>query len=260
MIPGRRAASCDKLETSTGEFLLMPSQQRNRVIRRPSPASPGLPRNRRIGLAVAAALAGTGLPPALRAETSTAADTSAGGGGPTLQEVVVTARKRTENLQDIPLSVDVFTNKDMENLGITSLEDYAQKAPNLSFISIGPGTQVVVVRGASDGSTPNYANTSSTGFFFDDMSLSWQSVQPDLHLYDMERIEILSGPQGTTFGAGSMTGAIRYITNKPDVSAFSAGVDFNGGQIDGGQQNWTYEGFVNIPLIEGALAFRASAF
>ena len=88
-------------------------------------------------------------------------------------------------------------------------------------------------------------------------SLSWFSVQPDLHLYDIERIEVLSGPQGTTFGAGSMTGAIRYITHKPDVNSVSAGVDFNAGQIQNGQQNWTYEGFVNLPLIEGVLGFRA---
>ena len=83
---------------------------------------------------------------------------------------------------------------------------------------------------------------------------------PDLHLYDIERIEILNGPQGTTFGAGAMSGAIRYITNKPDVRAFSAGVDVNGGQIEGGRTNQTYEGFVNIPLIDGVLGLRASAF
>ena len=116
------------------------------------------------------------------------------------------------------------------------------------------------MRGASDGSSPNYSNTSAVGFFFDDSSLSWGSVQPDLHLYDIDRIEVLSGPQGTTFGAGSMTGAIRYITHKPDVNSVSAGVDFNAGQIQNGQQNWTYEGFVNIPLIEGVLGFRASGF
>ena len=135
-----------------------------------------------------------------------------------------------------------------------------RRIPSISFISIGPGTQVLVMRGASDGSNPNYANTSATGFFVDDMSVSWFGVQPDLHLYDIERIEVLNGPQGTTFGAGSMSGAIRYITNKPDVNAFSAGVDFDAGQIQDGQQNWTYEGFVNVPIIEGMLGFRASAF
>ena len=172
----------------------------------------------------------------------------------------MTARKRQENLQDVPLSIDVFTKKDMQNLGITSLDDYAQKVPSISFISEGPGTQLFVMRGVSDGSNPNYANTSSTGFFVDDMSMSNSGAQPDLHLYDIERVEILNGPQGTTFGAGAMSGAIRYITKKPDVNAFSAGVDFEGGKIQGGQNNWTYEGFVNVPIIEGVLGLRASAF
>ncbi|MFX6330987.1 hypothetical protein ABTF76_22280, partial [Acinetobacter baumannii] len=67
-------------------------------------------------------------------------------------------------------------------------------------------------------------------------------------------------PQGTTFGAGSMAGAVRYITNKPDVKAFRAGADLNGGKIQGGQSNWTYEGFVNFPLIADVLGVRFSAF
>ncbi len=90
-----------------------------------------------------------------------------------LQEIVVTARKRTENLQDVPLSIDVFTKKDMQNLGITSFDDFAEKVPSISFISVGPGTQLFVMRGVSDGSNPNYSNTSATGFFVDDMSMSW---------------------------------------------------------------------------------------
>ena len=209
----------------------------------------------RIGVAVATALAGAMVP---RAPALAAAATDATGSG--LQEVVVTARKREENLQDVPVSIDVFTKKDLQNLGITGFEDYAEKVPSISFISVGPGTQLFVMRGVSDGSNPNYANTSATGFFVDDMSLSSSGVQPDLHLYDIERIEVLNGPQGTTFGAGSMSGAIRYITNKPDVNAFSAGLDFDGGQIQGGQQNWTYEGFLNVPLISGILGLRVSAF
>jgi iron complex outermembrane recepter protein len=217
-----------------------------------------LPRGTKIGLAVAAALAGAALPhsPALAAE---AADTSS---GPStgLQEVVVTARKREENLQDVPISIDVFTKKDMQDLAINSFDDFAQKTPSVSFISVGPGTQVFVMRGVSDGSDPNYANTSATGFFVDDMSMSDSGSQPDLLLYDIESIEVLNGPQGTTFGAGSMSGAIRYTTVKPDVNAFSAGVDMDAGHIQGGQNNWLYEGFLNAPVIPGILGLRVSAF
>jgi len=202
-------------------------------------------------MAVAATLAAT-------ASQSHAAD--AGVSANSLQEVIVTARKREENLQDVPVSIDVLTAKDLQNLGITQFEDFAQKVPSISFISVGPGTQLFFMRGVSDGSNPNYSNSSSTGVFLDDSSLSWFGVQPDLHLYDMERIEVLNGPQGTTFGAGAMAGAIRYITNKPDVRNFSAGADFNGGKIDKGQANWTYEGFVNFPLIDGVLGLRVSAF
>jgi len=204
----------------------------------------------KLSLAIAAALALA--PPDSRAVEPTDASV--------LQEIVVTARKRQENLQDVPLSIDVYTQKDLQNLGITGFDDYAQKVPSISYISVGPGTQVLVMRGVSDGSNPNYATTSTTGFFVDDMSTSWIGVQPDLHLYDIERIEVLNGPQGTTFGASSMSGAIRYITNKPDVNAFSGGIDFDGGHIQGGRQNWTYEGFFNAPIIPGTLGLRVSVF
>jgi iron complex outermembrane recepter protein len=212
----------------------------------------GLHTRSKLSLAVAAAIYGAGVHgvPALAAGASDNA----------LEEITVTARKRTENLQDVPLSIDVYTAKDLKNLAISSFDDYAEKVPSISFISTGPGTQVFVMRGVSDGSNPNYGNTSSTGFFVDDMSMSFNSAQPDLHLYDIERIEVLNGPQGTTFGAGSMSGAVRYITNKPDVKSFSGGLDFDGGKIQSAQNNWTYEGFFNAPLIEGVLGLRLSAF
>ncbi len=220
-----------------------------------------------IDLAVVAGLAGVAGPqavPALAADAAapsaaTAASSSSSPSGE-LQEVVVTARKRAENLQEVPVSIDVFTQQDMQNLAITQFEDYAEKVPSLSFNSIGPGTQMFVIRGVSDGSNYNESNTSLTGFFLDDMSLSWYGVQPDLHLYDLERIEVLKGPQGTTFGASSMSGAVRYITNKPDVNDFSAGVDFDGGQIEHAGQNYTEEGFLNLALISGTLGLRLSAY
>src|SRR5579864_5746595 len=188
----------------------------------------------KIGVAVAAALAGTAAQRAGALDAAAAAEASTSGA---LQEVVVTARKREENLQTVPLSIDVFSSKDVQNLGIAGFDDYATKVPSISFISIGPGTQTFFMRGVSDGSNPNYANSSATGFFLDDNSLSWYGVQPDLHLYDMQRIEVLNGPQGTTFGASSMAGAVRYITNKPDVNSFSAGADLDGGKINGGRTN-----------------------
>ena len=238
----------------------MRSRSRNHASRDVPKIHAILPRRARsqIGVAVAAALAGVAVPraPAL----ADAADAAAPSGGGGLQEVIVSARKVEENLQNVPISINVFTQRDLSNLGITNMDDYLLKVPSISFISTGPGTQLFVLRGVSDGSNPNYANTSSTGFFVDDVSMSYEGAQPDLHLYDIERIEILNGPQGTTFGAGAMSGAIRYITNKPDVHAFSAGVDFDGGQIQGGQQNWSFQGFLNIPIIDGVLGFRASAF
>lgn len=215
----------------------------------------------RIAFAVAAALGVTvSHAPATLADPAAPVSASGSEGSGGLAEVVVTARKVEEDLQKVPVSVSVFTAEDMKNLNITQFEDYATRDPSISFISAGPGTQTLVIRGVSDGSNPNVSNTSLTGFFLDDMSLSWYGVQPDLHLYDIERIEVLKGPQGTTYGAGSMSGAVRYITNKPDVNNFGAGVDFDGGQIQHGGRNYTEEGYLNLPLITGTLGLRLSVY
>src|SRR5271170_2716535 len=215
----------------------------------PPPLSPS-----KLAIAVGAVLSGAATFHALPVRAAAASSDA------TLEEVVVTARKRTENLQDVPISIEVYTAKDMQNLAISQFEDYATKTPSISFVSAGPGTQTFVMRGVSDGSNPNYANTATTGFLVDDMSMNYYGTTPDMHFYDMERIEVLNGPQGTTFGASAMAGALRFITNKPDASAFSAGIDLDGGKIDGGTHNGTVEGFINIPLIADWTALRISAF
>jgi outer membrane receptor protein involved in Fe transport len=211
----------------------------------------------RVRFAVAAALAGAALPHAAPSFAEAPGEPSEPGG---LAEIVVTARKVAENLQDVPISIDVFTAKDIKNLGIASMDDYLQKTPSISYISTGPGTQLFVMRGVSDGSNPNYSNTASTGFFVDDLSMNYGGAQPDLHLYDIERIEVLNGPQGTTYGAAAMSGAIRYVTNKPDLHDFSAGFDTDDGRIQSASSNQTYEAFINVPLIDGVLGVRASGF
>src|ERR1700676_4486875 len=209
----------------------------------------------KLSVGIAAALSGAA---AMHAAPAAAAGASSS--DTTLEEVIVTARKRTENLQDVPISMDVYTAKDLQNLAISQFQDYASKTPSVSFVSAGPGTQTFVMRGVSDGSNPNYANTATTAFLVDDMSMNYYGTTPDLHLYDIERIEVLNGPQGTTFGASAMAGALRFITNKPDATGFSAGVDLDGGKIEGGTHNGTIEGFVNLPIIPDWTGLRISAF
>ena len=213
----------------------------------------------KLSVAIAAVLSGAAAVHGEPAAT-TAAAAPATPSDTTLQEITVTSRKRIENLQDVPQSIDVFTSKDLQNLAISQFEDYAAKTPSVTFISIGPGTQMFYMRGVSDGSNPNVTNTSSTGFFVDDMSMSYYGSIPDFHEYDIERIEVLNGPQGTLFGAGSMSGAIRIITNKPDPNAFDVGLDMDYGKIDGGGNNWIYEGFANFPLVDGKTAVRLSGY
>lgn len=215
-----------------------------------------------IGLAVAAALYGAAAlqaGPALAAEPA-GGPSASGSSAPVLQEVVVTATLRRENLQVIPETVQVLGAKQIENLGITHFEDVVRAAPTVSYESIGPTDQMFYIRGVSDGSSANAANISTTGYFLDDASTSYYGYIPDLHMYDVKRIEVLDGPQGTLFGGGAMSGAIRIIANKPDTSGFSGGVDLDYGKIDGGGNNTTYEGFVNIPLVQGESALRLSAY
>jgi iron complex outermembrane receptor protein len=229
----------------------MRTRANHRGVRRGSAAT--FPNSGRLRVAIAAILSGAAMAGGLPAHAADNADA-------TLEEVVVTARKHSENLQDVPESIDVFSKKDLDNLNITQFEDYATRSPSISYISIGPGYQQFFMRGVSDGSSPNVVNTSTTGMYLDEQSLSYFGGIPDLHMYDLERIEVLNGPQGTLYGASSMSGAVKLITNKPDPDAFSGGLDYDGGQIDGGERNNTVEGYVNIPLIDGTTALRVSGF
>ncbi|HUN72086.1 MAG TPA: TonB-dependent receptor [Steroidobacteraceae bacterium] len=214
----------------------------------------------KIGLAVAAALYGVvagRIPAALAADPGTQTEST---GPEVLQEVIVTATKREENLQDIPETVQALSASDIQNLGITHFEDIVRAMPTVSYESIGPTDQMFYIRGVSDGSTANASNISTTGYFLDDASTSYYGYIPDLHLYDVQRIEVLDGPQGTLFGAGAMSGAVRVITNKPDAYHFSAGTDLDYGGIDHGGSDTTAEAFVNLPIIEGSTALRLSGY
>jgi iron complex outermembrane recepter protein len=171
--------------------------------------------------------------------------------GFTIEEVVVTARKRSESLQDVPFSVQAFTQDDIENQGIDSFEDYALLTPSLTYLTTGPGSNILYMRGSSDGGDGNpFTSHPTTALYFDEQPVSNIGRSADLHVYDIERIEVLNGPQGTLYGASSMAGTVKIVTNKPDLEAFEAGLDFNIADTKSGEMSNTVEGFVNLPVSE----------
>ena len=173
-----------------------------------------------------------------------------------LEEVVVTAQKRSEKMQDVPISMEAMGNQKLEELNVQNFADYAKLLPSISATPsafTGVGFTKVYMRGIVTGGD-GQATTSqpSVGTYLDEQPITTVQGNLDIHLYDIARVEALAGPQGTLYGASSQAGTIRIITNKPDASGFSAGYSLEGNTVDNGGQGYVAEGFVNIPLGEKA--------
>jgi iron complex outermembrane recepter protein len=169
-----------------------------------------------------------------------------------LQEVVVTAQKREENLQDVPLQVTAISTEKLEDLRIQSFADYIKYLPNVGTQSFGPGFNQVYMRGVASGDNVNHsASLPSVGIYLDEQPITTIVGALDVHVYDIARVEALAGPQGTLYGASSQSGTLRIITNKPDPSGFSAAYDLQGNAVDGAG-GYVAEGYVNVPLGESA--------
>ena len=166
----------------------------------------------------------------------------------TLEEVVVTAQKREENLQSVPVSVQAIGNAKLEQLHIQSFDDYAKYLPSLTFQTTGPGTVDVIMRGVpSNGLLP------TVGTYLDEQPVTMALVgMLDVHIYDIARVEALAGPQGTLYGASSEAGTLRIITNKPDPSGFKAGYELQGTVAAHSDAGYLAQGYVNLPLFEKA--------
>ena len=199
---------------------------------------------RPLSLAVAAAIA-----PAL-ASTAVAQN-------PQLEEVVVTATKRAENLQDVPVSVNALTGDAMRSQNIMTFDDYVEFLPNVVSAGIGPGQKEIYIRGsASEQSSitvaPAQGSAPGVALYFDEMPVSFGARNLDIYAADLERIEVLSGPQGTLFGASSQSGNMRLITNKPNQDEFEASIDFGMSSTSGGAGSNNVEAMINIPLSDRA--------
>jgi iron complex outermembrane recepter protein len=174
-----------------------------------------------------------------------------------LEEIVVTAEKRTENLQTVPISVQVFDNQTIQQLSIANLNDYVRYSPSVSLLQFGaggggngePGSSLVYIRGVVSGGDGNQSGSQpSVGTYFDEIPVTTVDGSLDIHVYDMQRIEVLEGPQGTLFGASSESGTIRLISNKPDATKFEAGYDVKGDYAISHGGGYEFDGFVNIPI------------
>jgi outer membrane receptor protein involved in Fe transport len=169
-----------------------------------------------------------------------------------LEEVVVTAQKRAENMQDVPISIDAIGTEKLEQLNISNFTDYVRMLPSVAAtpsVGAGAGFSAVYMRGIVTGGD-GQATTSlpSVGTYLDEQPVTTIQGNLDLHLYDIARVEALAGPQGTLYGASSQAGTIRIITNKPEVGKFASGYALEGNTISDGGNGYTAEGFVNVPL------------
>src|SRR5579862_273554 len=173
------------------------------------------------------------------------------GGG--LEEVIVTAQKRAESEQSVPMSITTFSGAALEQKAISNFFDYATKVPNLAFAPTGDGVgtaRTVSIRGISGDNV--------TGFYIDDTPLP-DSLDP--RVLDIDHIEVLRGPQGTLYGARSMGGVVRLITKEPSLNNFDATVHGGISSTERtNQPNYTADGVVNIPIVQDHMALRLSGF
>jgi iron complex outermembrane receptor protein len=183
-------------------------------------------------------------------------------GPPVLEEITVTAQRRSQSMQDVPISMQAFTSETLQQLNVSTFDDYIKFLPNVTTASNGPGQSEVFMRGLSAGSQPSQGSASTglwpnVAIYLDNQSGQLPNRNLDIYAADLNRIEVLEGPQGTLFGAGAEAGVIRYITNEPKLDKFEANVKAGYSVTAHGDPNNDVTAVVNIPLIADTLAVRA---
>ena len=180
-----------------------------------------------------------------------AATTAAAADDTGLTEIIVTAERRSENLQKVPVAIVALGTQKLAQLQVQSFNDYAKFLPSLSFDSVGPGTANVYFRGVASGGDGNHSGPlPSVGQYLDEQPITTIGGTLDIHVYDIARVEALAGPQGTLYGASSQAGTIRIITNKPELGKFKAGYDLELNKISKGGVGGVAEAFINAPLTD----------
>ena len=174
--------------------------------------------------------------------------------GQAIEEITVTASKRSENLQEVPTSISAITGDNLAEMGALDLDDYIRSLPGVQFQNEGPGRNKLSIRGVA-----SFFGTSgaTVGYYIDETPTSQENLNIDSGTFDIERVEVLRGPQGTLYGEGSMGGTIRIITKKPDTYGFEAEIASTLSSTEDGGFNYLVNSMVNVPLVEDKLAVRA---
>lgn len=181
-----------------------------------------------------------------------------------VEVIEVTATKRAKSIQEVPVTVTALSGDSLEKLGVTNFDQYVEFLPNVVFQGTGPGQNEIYIRGAAT-SQSSIAVSSvqalqpSVAFYLDEQPVSMQGRNLDVFATDVERIEVLPGPQGTLFGASSQSGTVRLITKKPTHDGFAAGFDVRAGQTKGGDLSNTVEAYFNLPVSDD-LAVRVAVY
>ena len=174
--------------------------------------------------------------------------------------IIVTAQRREQDLQDVPVSIVALTTEKLENLQVRNFADYIAYVPSASYStgSVGvPGNTSVTFRGiVTSAGLVTSATLPTVGTYLDEQPVTSILGTVDVHVYDIARVEALAGPQGTLYGASSLSGTVRIITNKPDTSGFYGRVDGEVNKISDGDFGGQLEGFINVPIVEDAVALR----
>jgi iron complex outermembrane receptor protein len=214
--------------------------------------------NHKLAYAISAILSGYA-GTALAATATTVADTDASSGG--IEEIQVTAQRRTETIQNVPITIQAITSEQLKQLSLSNFDDVVKYLPNVSIANNGPGMGNIYMRGLSAGFAGGQSSSSIAPFpnvasYLDDQSMTFPARNVDVYLVDMERLEVLEGPQGTLFGGGAEAGAVRYITNKPKLNVTEGNAEASYGTTAGGDPNNSVNATLNLPLIQDTLAIR----
>lgn len=181
-----------------------------------------------------------------------------------LDEIIVTATRRSEGLQSVALAVEALGGEKIKELGIASFDDYVSMLPGVSGDGQGPGKKDIYIRGINSGRTAvrlaGIGGEPSVATYLDEAPISTAGRNIDLYAVDLQRIEVLKGPQGTLFGSSSQAGTLRLITNKPEMNEFRAGGVMGASTTRSGGVSTKLEAYINIPAVEDKLAFRVAAY